>query len=590
MAARSASLGRIYSNLGFQYQALVEGWTSVNTDPTSFTAHRFLADSYSTVQRHEIARVSELLISQLLQPINITPIQPSLAESNLFLLSSLGPTATSFNEFNTLMVNRDRITTLTSGIVGNNGTLGGETIVSGIYDKASFSAGWNTFSTDGWRDNAHQRDNLGNAFVQYEISPNTSIQAEYRYRKNTRGDTSLRFFEDDFIHGLTNSIKTNTYRLGLRHNLAPNSTILASGVYQEQDAGGAIRGPAPLNVFDLQLPQKGFSGELQHLYVARYINTIAGVGHFNVQGVNRQFVDLQGFGQFSSQSGNDFTHSNVYGYANVKPLSNLTVTLGLSTDFVNSDDPASGNTNQVNPKFGLIWEPLPGTTIRAAAFRTLKRSLITNQTIEPTQVGGFNQFYDDINSTQAWRYAVALNQKINKKLYAGGEYSYRDMKSPFTDLSNPSGPVAVSEAQSEYQGRGYVFLAPHDWVALRAELIWDLFKTAGITDQPRTLTTHRVPLGINFFHPSGLSAYTTATYWNQEGTFLRLNGNVESGSNNFWIADVGLSYRFPDRYGLLTVGVQNLFDKSFKYFDRDFNNPIIQPDRLVFAKLTLALP
>ncbi len=71
LAARSASLARIYSDLGFQQLALVEGWKSVNTDPTNFSAHRFLADSYSVLPRHEIARVSELLQSQLLQPINI---------------------------------------------------------------------------------------------------------------------------------------------------------------------------------------------------------------------------------------------------------------------------------------------------------------------------------------------------------------------------------------------------------------------------------------------------------------------------------------------------------------------------------------
>ena len=34
LAARSASQGRIYSDLGFQQLALVEGWKSVNTDPT----------------------------------------------------------------------------------------------------------------------------------------------------------------------------------------------------------------------------------------------------------------------------------------------------------------------------------------------------------------------------------------------------------------------------------------------------------------------------------------------------------------------------------------------------------------------------
>ena len=88
LAARSASLARVYTNLGFQQLALVEGWKSVNTDPTNYSAHRFLADSYSALPRHEIARVSELLQSQLLQPINTTPIQPHLAESNLFLISA----------------------------------------------------------------------------------------------------------------------------------------------------------------------------------------------------------------------------------------------------------------------------------------------------------------------------------------------------------------------------------------------------------------------------------------------------------------------------------------------------------------------
>ena len=49
LAARSASLARIYTDLGFQQLALVEGWKSVNTDPSNFSAHRFLADSYSAL-------------------------------------------------------------------------------------------------------------------------------------------------------------------------------------------------------------------------------------------------------------------------------------------------------------------------------------------------------------------------------------------------------------------------------------------------------------------------------------------------------------------------------------------------------------
>jgi tetratricopeptide (TPR) repeat protein len=102
LAARSASIGRIYNDLGFQQRALVEGYRSLNFDPTNYSAHRFQADLYAALPRHEIARVSELLQSQLLQPVNITPIQPRLAESNLLAISAGGPSDLSFNEFNPL--------------------------------------------------------------------------------------------------------------------------------------------------------------------------------------------------------------------------------------------------------------------------------------------------------------------------------------------------------------------------------------------------------------------------------------------------------------------------------------------------------
>ena len=102
LAARSAGLGRIYNDLGFQRLGLVEGWTSVNTDPSNYSAHRLLADNYASQPRHEVARVSELLQSQLLQPLNITPVQPQLAQSNILIVDGLGPSSLSFNEYNPL--------------------------------------------------------------------------------------------------------------------------------------------------------------------------------------------------------------------------------------------------------------------------------------------------------------------------------------------------------------------------------------------------------------------------------------------------------------------------------------------------------
>ncbi len=105
------------------------------------------------------------------------------------------------------------------------------------------------------------------------------------------------------------------------------------------------------------------------------------------------------------------------------------------------------------------------------------------------------------------------------------------------------------------------------------------------------MDTHRVPLGISFFHPSGVGASLRATYFNQNGEFESIKtGDIRSGHDDFWTVDAGINYRLPKRYGFITVGVTNLFDKEFRFFDTDFNNPSIRPDRMFFGRVTLALP
>ena len=82
----------------------------------------------------------------------------------------------------------------------------------------------------------------------------------------------------------------------------------------------------------------------------------------------------------------------------------------------------------------------------------------------------------------------------------------------------------------------------------------------------------------------------TATYWKQNGNFGEVTSGFQQGSENFWTTDVALSYRLPRRYGFVSVGATNLFNKKFRFFDVDADNPTIQSKRMAFVKLTLALP
>ncbi|MDQ3774176.1 MAG: TonB-dependent receptor, partial [Pseudomonadota bacterium] len=592
LAARSASLARVYTDLGFQQLALVEGWKSVNTDPSDFSTHRLLADSYAALPRHEIARVSELLQSQLLQPINTTPIQPRLGESNLFLISAQGPGALSFNEFNPIF-NRDGVTIQTSGLVAENSTYGGEAVASGIYQKTSFSVGGFHFTTDGFRENADQRDEIANVFVQQELTPDTGIQVEYRYRDLEQGDVQQRFFPEDFFRGLRNEEERHTFRLGARHAFSPGSILLGSFTYQDSDAGLRINDiPDPGNFIDDKFPQTAFSAELQHLFRSRYLNLRTGAGYVAVDRKDDTTIRIPGPDpiEIRSVTDTDLQHFNAYAYADVNLLRDVTATLGLSLDSLRGDEDV--DKDQVNPKFGITWTPFAGTTLRAAAFSVLKRTLITDQTIEPTQVAGFNQFFDDANLTEAWRYGGAIDQKFTGSLFGGVELSKRDLTVPgLLDLSDPLNPVNRDADWNEYLGRAYLFWTPHPWLALRAQYLFERFERDLIG--PTELDTQRVPLGIGFFHPSELSASLMATYWNQDGMFTPFidpTVPLRSGSDEFWIVDAAISYRLPKRYGFISVGATNLFDEEFNFFEVDFDNPTIQPTRTVFARVTLAFP
>ncbi len=586
LAARSASLGRIYNDLNFQQLALVEGWRSLNVDPSNFSAHRFLADSYSALSRHEIARVSELLQSQLLQPINIAPLQPHLSQSNLLLLTTAGPSELSYNEFNPLF-NRNRLALQVNGLAGEDNTWADEAVLSGVWGRVSGSAGQFHFETDGFRKNNDLKQDLYNAFLQFSLSPRTNLQAEFQYNKTTQGDRTLNFFPSDFLKRREETT-TNGIRVGFRHTFVPGSDVIGSFIYQDSD----------LKTRDLTFDSSGkkdtnsYSGELQYLFRSNRFNFIAGAGYADV-GTETHTLDFT-FNPIRispSISQDHIHHTNLYFYSYINLLRNLTFTLGASEDFFRNED-TDQDQNQFNPKVGITWNPFPSTTLRATVFRTFKRTLITNQTVEPTQVAGFNQFFDDGNGTDAWRYGLAFDQKFFKNLFGGAEYSGRQLKVPFIFQLDSE----TSLLKSNWEERlilAYLFWTPHPWLAFSGEYQYERFErdkplVAGVAN----VRTHRFPLGISFNHPCGISAFVKATYIDQRGIFqhqvpLPPMLPFEEGEDEFWVVDASLTYRLPKRFGFLSVGAQNLFDRSFHYQDMDPVNPQLQPKRFIYGKFTL---
>jgi hypothetical protein len=584
LASRSAALGRIYNDLGFQQRGLVEGWKAVNDDPSNYSAHRLLADNYASLPRHEIARVSELLQSQLLQPINITPVQPQLAESNLLILDGLGPQSSSFNEFNPLFA-RNRLALQASGIYGNNNTWGEEVTQSGLWNNFSYSLGQLRSETNGFRRNNDLKKEIYNAFIQMHLFDSSSVQIEWRKTNTEFGDRNVRFFPEDFLPNRRVDVNSESIRLGLHHAFSQKSDLIASFIYRhDEDDRNDRRVFTGNNTF---VEVDGYFGEVQYLHRWNKVTAIVGAGHLSTRGrVNAETISFTP--DFDppppSQTKEDIEHTNGYIYTQIKPLNNITLAVGISADFF--EGPAVQR-NQINPKVGITWNPLANTRLRLAAFKTQKRSTVSDQTIEPTQVAGFNQFFDGARGEKAWRHAFAIDQRFSNDVLAGIEISKRDLKVPVT-----GGGETQNFDVNEHLGRAYLYWTPNDWCSTSIEYQFEKVENdtpLGIGTGVEQVETHRIPLGLNCFHGKGLFSKIKATYFNQRGKFKRQNARSGfiSDNDDFWLMNLSIGYRLPKRFGIIEFGVNNLLDEKFKFQTTDPSIVTIQPNRTIYTTVTL---
>lgn len=582
-AARGSSLARIYDNLGFEKRALVETAKSLSIDPANHSAHRFLSDAYANIPRHEVARVSELLQAQLLQPVNVNPVQPHLAVADLNIITGTGPARTGFNEFAPLM-ERNRPQLVASGISGSNSTFGNEATLSAVYDRASVSVGQYHFQSDGFRPNNDQKHNIYNAFIQYAVTPKLNIQAEIRRRNTEQGDLLLDFDTKDHTQDRRH-LEQDSARVGARYSLSPKQDFLVSTIYTDRRENQEF--PNPFFNIQSNLKDLGYQVEGQYLFKDRYINITTGGGTYQVDARQRCG------GELCSSNVINFTREreNAYIYSNLNYSGNINTTLGFSYDVIK--DVVDQKFDAFNPKFGVQWNITDALRLRLAWFETVKSALIANQTLEPTQVAGFNQMFDDLNGTRSRRMGVGLDSYFTKDIYGGIEASDRDLK---VALANGDMRISTNEQQQERLYRSYLYWLPHAHWAINGEFQFEQFTRAAVVNndinKPYQIHTLSAPLTINYFHPNGIFSRFSTTFVQQDLKRLA-DSSLREGNDSFVLFDAALGYRLPNRRGILSLEGRNLSDENFFYrsYNFQYNEMITSsrfiPTRTLFVRLTL---
>jgi tetratricopeptide (TPR) repeat protein len=603
-AARGTSLSRTYTDLGFTQLGINQATTSLGLDPSNASAHRFLSDSYRGVRRHEVARVSELLQAQLLQDANINPVQPSVAETNLNIVTLGGPATPGFNEF-TPLFEQNKVQLNATAFGGNNETYGGEAVATVLKDRFSFSLGGLIYDTDGWRPNNQLEQNIYNAYAQVALTPELNVQAEFRRRDSEEGDLAFNFDPDNFLRDKTVKRDQNTARVGLRYSPAPNSNFLVSYIYNERDE--KLEQSEALDPFNtlsaqLKLNAEGSQVEALYLYQRDWFNLVAGGGYSQVDreldsSVLITNIDLgPTFSVDDETSKQDINQPRAYLYTHINAPESVTWTLGASYDDYDQDPLEE---TSFNPKFGVQWDVTEAFRLRAAAFKVLKPALVNNRTLEPTQVAGFNQFFDDINATQSWRYSGGFDWRLRQNLSLGGELTWRELDEPVFEEDENGKQEANLEDRRERFHNVYLYWTPLRQLGIKAEFMYDRYESEkGFSTEfenlPEQVETISLPIAVTYFNPSGFFAGVAGTFVDQEVKRSEL-ATQGQGEDNFFLVDLALGYRLPKRHGLISLGVKNLFGEDFQYQDdsyREFRDepstgPYF-PDRTILARIAVS--
>ncbi len=588
LAARSVGLGRVYNELGFDRLALLEGAKSLAAAPNNHSAHRFLADSYIFEPKHDIARVSELLQAQLRQPVGHSSLQLQFADTRLGLLNDRGPFEPSFAEFSRLFSqNGIQGTFNLSG--GSQGLFGDELLISALGNNWSFSASQYHFETDGFRPNNDLKQDAVNLFAQYDFNPGFSVQLEHRSIDIERGDPTLAFDPEDFGPDRREEEDIDSNRFGFKIVINPQWELIGS--LREETFDQDLRDRLEFGPFSfIESRQDGSQYELQTSYTQSRFDITAGIGKFSSTG-----TDKITSGPFTILNESKPEHLNVYVYSSVVVHEKVQAILGGSW---NDFDGGIIETDELDPKLGIIYTPSHNQTFRAAYFSTLKRALISDQTIEPTSMVGFNQFYDEGEGTKADIYGVAWDGLFGRThmlpgVRVGFQFLSRDQDIPGligNPVTNEFDLITGSAKDTYLTGYVYSTHVSENGNELAVGLEFrseenDRDPDLTLSDQFIELETDRVEINLSYFNRYGFNAALRPQWINQEGVFVTRDlSSSFSGKDSFWIVDLELGWRFGNGRNFIAVSAKNLLDHSFNFKDTDPLNSRVSPERSIIAK------
>ena len=586
LASRTANLGRVFSQLGFGQRARVEALQSLSLDYSDYSAHRLLADSYRTLDTAE-TRLTELRVADLLSPLSFNVFQDARSEASI-------------NEYSALFDRAQYRSGVNVGVVTNEDTQSARVYNTGRGNNTGYYLGVDELLTDGSKRGTYGRDYRVRGSFQHQASLETrailDLRGTYRtIREQTRQDAF-----DDF-----------DVDLGINHRLAPGENVIGQISYGHDaravsaddkrllaviesvrgEAAETARVNALLDSFGRN-SVSSIRSSVQYIGSLEFGTAILGAEYYGSSAHRREnsrLTDDEG-ALFTgldylvrSEQANNVESRSGYGYVSIPLLERTTLSLGAAYSFVEYEPrivppyvDTTESADRVTPKVGITYSPTGDLLLRAGYFETFRKSNLEDyDSIEPTVVGGLNQRFGDLPATFARNVGLGADYRFSRDTYAGLEMMHRELEEPlalttsalFVDYDSgrvTQFPVVTRDgdlAQRQDILSAYLYHVFNEQVVGTLDY---RISTVDYDDSAfeQLTQTDRAAVAIRYFHRSGFFAYGKATWRLQR---LEQSFSLPDGNEEFWVADLGLGYRLPDRHGTIQLELLNLFDNEFQY-------------------------
>lgn len=602
-AMQSASVARVYQQLGFKERGRIEAITAITTaDYQNATAHRLLSETQEDIFAADTI-ASERRIANLFSPLSIN------------VVDSIG-TGVSLNEYSQLF-ERDGWRTAVNNYYDSQATTAKSGVLS-AYKNENIVLGLSADGAirDGLADDP--RTSAGTVGFSFQAQPTWGDRIIVEGRGQSVGDTVTEE-STDTLNGTINA--------AYLHRFDPNVTGIVQSSYDRYRVNNN-RPYYDNSIFYTVIDQDEIDTTLEQVqlddrwkrYETAVVNEaqlIAKTGRVNsiltlrnanndINATDKSVIVVEdGELEPPLRSQGDV---NLNG-SSVSYLGDFAVTRAFHLNFggeydsvqwASQDEPPFSSERSsrslLSPKGGIVYRPDETLALRAGYGESLGKGSRTDITsIEPTMIGGIIQRYSDDPGTRSQNLGFGGDFKPLENTYVGTEWTRR-----WLDQNRSSALYEYTvdfNTESAYSGvdlgDNYDVPIRQDFLTAYAYQVLTKKWVGGVDyrfvdqdtngDDPSWSRDQRGTAFTRYFFAGGMFLQGSTTYRYQSRENLPINqGGAPSGSDAAWLFGAGVGYRLPTRHGILLLDVQNIFGQDINinqlsYFNEPvYNDPTVR--------------